>query len=870
MDLTQSKLTKVEWKSIEIPVSPNEITILGVIIRGYTELNIRDNHNLSMISIMKINNTPSMAIHIYKKYFESDISEMVLKFNGDKNIVLSQEWKKISKFVLDISKPVGKIFQIKKIDMMRLINIDAGIDKQRDSVIEYKKIEFCRKILESISSKTRNYTLYLYTLIQMKKSTIGNINAHVTIFVDLIILFASLNTKTIIRDTIHCSQEIIEKNPHILKFADLTLYDHQKQLFQLFNSHVPTSKLVLYTAPTGTGKTLSPIGLSENYRVIFVCAARHVGLSLARSAISMNKRVAFAFGCDTASDIRLHYFSALDYTRNKRSGGIGKVDNSNGSKVEIMICDVKSYITAMFYMLAFNPEENIILYWDEPTITMDYKSHPLHTNIHDNWKNNKISNIVLSSATLPCEADLIDTISGFRGRFDNTEIHTISSYDCKKSISIIDTNSNCVLPHLLFSDYTELQDCLANCDKNNSLLRYFDLVEVVRFLEYAEDNGHVNESYIMTSYFPDVSSITMSSIKMYYKTIMQRLTIESFTEINKVLVSCRIPKFKTPIKKIRSMNSARTENVGTFSPLSRLASVDTLLSDKYVPPLHTHIPQSLVHSTIPPTGGCMVTTSDAHTLTDGPTIFIVEDVDKIGKFCIQQSNLPEYIFTQIMERIEENNKKQVQIDALAKTIEDKIGEDSTKDRKVDNDRFSPEIKRMMNAIEALRLEIKSVSLDASYIPNTSRHQQLWTGEISNTAFASAIDDATIREIMELAVENNFKLLLLMGIGVFSMDKDVRYIELMKRLAYDQKLYMVIATSDYIYGTNYNFCHGYLGKDLENMTQQKIIQSIGRIGRGNIQHEYSIRVRDNSIIRKLFLSPEVNTEAINMEKMFSFE
>ena len=42
--------------------------------------------------------------------------------------------------------------------------------------------------------------------------------------------------------------------------------------------------------------------------------------------------------------------------------------------VEIMICDVHSYKYAMNYMHAFNPLENIILYWDEPTITLDYDS----------------------------------------------------------------------------------------------------------------------------------------------------------------------------------------------------------------------------------------------------------------------------------------------------------------------------------------------------------------------------------------------------------------------------------------------------------------------------------------------------------------
>ena len=98
--------------------------------------------------------------------------------------------------------------------------------------------------------------------------------------------------------------------------------------------------LVLYTSATGSGKTVSPIGLSIGNRIIYICAARHVGLALAKSSISMGKCVAFAFGCESVDDIRLHYNSAVEFTKNEKSGSIAKVDNSDGSKVQIMICDI--------------------------------------------------------------------------------------------------------------------------------------------------------------------------------------------------------------------------------------------------------------------------------------------------------------------------------------------------------------------------------------------------------------------------------------------------------------------------------------------------------------------------------------------------
>ena len=130
------------------------------------------------------------------------------------------------------------------------------------------------------------------------------------------------------------------------------LYEHQKQLFTICKN--PKPKLVLYIAPTGTGKTLSPLGLAGSHKIIFLCAARHVGLALAKSAISSGKKIAFAFGCNDVSDIRLHYFAAKDYVKHNKTGkdikyrdGTKKVDNSVGDNVEIMICDIKSYLCAM-------------------------------------------------------------------------------------------------------------------------------------------------------------------------------------------------------------------------------------------------------------------------------------------------------------------------------------------------------------------------------------------------------------------------------------------------------------------------------------------------------------------------------------------
>ena len=105
----------------------------------------------------------------------------------------------------------------------------------------------------------------------------------------------------------------------------------------------------------------------------------------------------------------------------------------------------------------------------------------------------------------------------------------------------------------------------------------------------------------------------------------------------------------------------------------------------------------------------------------------------------------------------------------------------------------------------------------------------------------------------------------MGIGVFANHDSKEYIEIMKNLTQQQKLFMIIASTDYIYGTNYQFCHGYIGKDLNNLTQEKTIQALGRIGRGKLQQNYTLRFRDNEIIKKVFLPDDYKPEVNNINK-----
>ena len=862
MDLKQTKLTKSEWETIEVPVSENEMEILRLIVSGYNEVNIKYNHTHSLFTYLKIDYNEQMEDYLYNKFFSEKIQKIIHKYENIKHLKIE----------------VKPNITIKKSDQIRLSRSEVN-SSQLSLIYEFILIEHIEKLIYYKNKTKKNWLFHYFTLHKLLQNNIQKLNKHIELFAKKILDIFENDVSLL--DIIHNSVEYIEKNVALLKYNDMTLYEHQKEIFTVVKNIKP--KLVLYIAPTGTGKTLTPLGLSENHKVIFVCAARHVGLALARAAISIHKKVAFAFGCSSADDIRLHYFAAKDYTVNKRTGGIKKVDNSVGDKVEIMICDIRSYLQAMYYMLAFHSEQKIITYWDEPTITLDYTNHELHSIIKKNWKDNLIPNMVLSSATLPKLHELTETIFDFKEKFPGCIISNIVSNDCRKTIPIINNNGYVVMPHNISDTYEEVLDIVKHCQENATLLRYFDLKEASEFIHFVETNDYIKSQAKISRNFGCIGDVDMKSIKTHYlKTLKNILegkwsVIYNFMKMStnkRVLSNDTVDNTGNKIIKANSIGpgiTTRPVEKDTYGvPITRLASEHSLGK------------QVVNSGEKNGSSGIYITTKDAHTLTDGPTIFLAKDVGKIAKFCIQQANIPSSVMNDIMEKIEYNNKINEKIDSLEQEIEDEIekngnkkSDDGThKNTKKESNVSETKDKKVLSLqeqLDTLRNMIKHAKLNDLFIPNKLTHLKKWAEGIeTGNVFTSDIEEDTIISIMQLKnVEDSWKVLLLLGIGVFTQHKNITYTEIMKKMADQQKLYMIIADSDYIYGTNYQFCHGYLSKDME-LTQEKIIQAMGRIGRNNIQQEYSIRFRDDAQIKMLFTSfkSEEKPEVINMNVLLN--
>ena len=461
-----------------------------------------------------------------------------------------------------------------------------------------------------------------------------------------------------------------------------------------------------------------------------------------------------------------------------------------------------------------------------------------------------IPNVVLSSATMPREDEIVDVIQDFKAKFQekDAEVFSVISHDFKKSIPIVNQNGFIELPHYMFGDnYERILECVEHCKTYKTLMRYFDLREILRFIALVTKpvnddddddddsdgdsdggDGHsdggdndpntddnrgliiTSQRYLPENMFADIGEITMTSLKEYYLLLLENIRPKYWPRVYETLVGVRRPKFESVVN---------------------------------------------------------LSTTDAHTLTDGPTIYLTENVDKVAAFMLQTAKIPTIVMSDIMETIEFNTRVIEEIAKTEKLIKDLEGEsadtnggggggsDEKKTRKFTSDtRVNPETERLHMKVDELKKSVKYTALHDLFVPNRLEHLKRWTKRTAITnEFTSFVEDEVVEQIMLLNVANHWKLLLLMGIGAITNATDQKYTDIMKTLAKHQKLYLIITATDYIYGTNYQFCHGYIGKDLEGMSQEKAIQSMGRIGRGAIQQDYTIRVRHDAILRHIFTS-----------------
>lgn len=784
MSFLQTKLTKFEWESMEQKVDSKELDILKMIRDGYHDENIHHYIQQTAGQLLKLDHADK-DYYIYMSMFKEIMSTFIKKYS---EFGISE---------IKINKPK------KPLNTADTIRLDTN-SKKIETCVEYTALEMMKYFVKNMSKDQNKETfdLYYYNIQFLLK--MYKLNKYIEEYLVKFLEFNKDKTKPF--NFLEHTYDYIENNS-IFNFAPMGLYEHQKDIYRIMKEDGP--HLIYYRAPTSSGKTLTPIGLCEQYKVIFICASRHIGLSLAKSAVNVGRKVAFAFGCETPDDVRLHYSSVKTYVEKY---GKKRPVHGDGRNVELMICDIQSYEVAMLYMESFFPTKEMTIFWDEPTITMDYEDHELHSDIRGLWFVNKIPNIILSSATLPNEEDMSDVTRKYQTKFQG-KIHYLETLDETTNITLLDTNGKIVMPHTVFSDSHE--NMISFIDKHGkSHMKFLSLNECSAFILYIYKMYKKSElgKYIKKQ-FKELDCIHSHSIRLCYYEIIKQIVSMEWSNI------------------VNEFQSTRNKN-----------------------PLNV---------------GNHIVTESSYTLTHGPTIYLCEDIDKWMNYYVENSGIHDSIFDELDKKIEYNNAVSEKLERTRKAIEDKTSKFEDNENKMREQRFDPETKSLIHTAEVLERSLKPIQLSNLYIPNSREHFTKWAPGGSNyeksNAFMSHVDEIYVKKIMSLNTNKNYKILLLLGIGIFNPEI-VDYNDIMKELAENKKLGVILAGSDYIYGTNYQFCHAYISEDLMKMTQEKIIQSIGRVGRKEKNKTFTFRFRDDSIIDKLFIQT-TNIESNNMNRLF---
>ena len=152
MDLSQRKLNKAEWESIEIPISQPELSVLNIITAGYNNVYIKSNNSNSLFTFLKIEYTRLMEDYLYNKFFASIIKNFITKYNAE---------------YLTIN--INSNTKIRKADEIRISQND---NLTINNVYEMVLISQIENLLKNQKTKTNKWIFSYFTIYKLIQNNI--------------------------------------------------------------------------------------------------------------------------------------------------------------------------------------------------------------------------------------------------------------------------------------------------------------------------------------------------------------------------------------------------------------------------------------------------------------------------------------------------------------------------------------------------------------------------------------------------------------------------------------------------------------------------------------------------------------------------
>ena len=281
---------------------------------------------------------------------------------------------------------------------------------------------------------------------------------------------------------------------------------------------------------------------------------------------------------------------------------------------------------------------------------------------------------------------------------------------------------------------------------------------------------------------------------------------------------------------------------------------------------YAHVPNG--SPTCPTLPGCMLfTQKDARVFEAGPCLYMTSNTAVVCRYCLESACIPPQMLSSLRANLAHNQKILAEVAVKTKLMEDKNKADEKKEKKMAEGRDKPEVKLLKEEIKRLTAALKPVNLPECYIPNTEAHKR----RFGNTAgFCSNIDaDAAATVLAIEGLPDNYSILFLMGIGVMS-HAHPEYLALVKSMLDENKLFMVVADQDFLWGTNFDFRYMIVAADLcangvHKLTPDMLQQMLGRVGRNG--QNATVYSRIPNIGQLLFCPPAVKAEQTKLNQLF---
>lgn len=183
-----------------------------------------------------------MESYLFNKYFKDELSKIDKKYS-----IKDINSEKLSENI--------KLQKVKSTEMIKIGNFDKNIELYKNNIFEYVILDMYKTLIKSIYKNKSSYSIYAYTINYLLKNTkIKNVNNILKERMEIVLknIFKNIS----IQDVLKNAYKLIEKNGYLFEYEDKELFEHQKKIFNIFKTkNKENSDLVIYTAPTGTGKT---------------------------------------------------------------------------------------------------------------------------------------------------------------------------------------------------------------------------------------------------------------------------------------------------------------------------------------------------------------------------------------------------------------------------------------------------------------------------------------------------------------------------------------------------------------------------------------------------------------------------------------